>query len=76
MFTEAGMQLIGLGARGLPTLGFMIGSGLARGLIGVGLYAQMLLPAGLLIVMFLALNLINMGLEEVYNPRLRTTIGE
>ena len=34
----------------------------------------MLLPAGALIYVFLALNLINTGLDEVFNPRLKTTI--
>ncbi len=76
MFTEAGLQFIGLGAGTLPTLGYMIGKGLNRGLISAGLHAQMLLPAGLLVLMFLSLNLVNMGLEEVFNPRLRTRVED
>lgn len=76
MFTEAGLQIIGLGAGGLPTLGYMIGKGLNRGLISAGLHGQMLLPAGILVLMFLSLNLINMGLEEVFNPRLRTKVED
>ncbi len=48
MLTEAGLQLIGLGARGLPTLGFIIGQGLSLGVIGVGFYGQMLMPDHLL----------------------------
>ena len=74
MFTEAALQLIGLGAQNLSTLGTMLGHGLSRGVIGIGLYGQMVLPAGILIFLFLSLNLINMGLEEVFNPRLRTKI--
>lgn len=76
MLTEAGLQLIGLGARGLPTLGFLIGQGLAQGLLGARLYGQMLVPVVLLVIMFLSFNLINMGLEEQYNPRLRSTVEE
>lgn len=76
MLTEAGLQLIGLGARGLPTLGFLIGQGLAQGLLGARLYGQMLVPVALLVIMFLSFNLINMGLEEQYNPRLRGTVEE
>jgi len=76
MLTEAGLQLIGLGARGLPTLGFLIGQGLAQGLLGARLYGQMLVPVVLLVLMFLAFNLINMGLEEKYNPRLRGTVED
>ena len=76
MLTEAGLQIIGLGARGLPTLGYMIGQGLGLGVMGAGLYGQMLVPITILILIFLSFNLINMGLEEKYNPRLRTTVEE
>lgn len=76
MLAEAGLQIIGLGAGGLPTLGFMIAKGLREGVIGVGLLGQMLLPAATLIVVFLALNMIGMGLDEIFNPRLRTTVEE
>lgn len=74
MLVEAGLQIIGLGASGLPTLGFMIAKGLREGVIGVGLLGQMLFPAAMLILAFLALNLIGMGLDEIFNPRLRTTV--
>jgi ABC-type dipeptide/oligopeptide/nickel transport system permease subunit len=40
------------------------------------MYALVLIPAALLILAFLSLNLINMGLEERFNPRLRTTVDE
>lgn len=74
MLAEAGLQIIGLGAGGLPTLGFMIAKGFREGVIGVGLLGQMFLPAGALIVVFLSLNLINTGLDQIFNPRLQTTI--
>jgi len=74
MLAEAGLQIIGLGAGGLPTLGFMIAKGFRESVIAIGLLGQMILPAGALIYVFLALNLINTGLDEVFNPRLKTTI--
>ncbi len=74
MLAEAGLQIIGLGAGGLPTLGFMIAKGFRESVIAIGLLGQMLLPAGALIYVFLALNLINTGLDEVFNPRLQTTV--
>lgn len=76
MLAEAGLQIIGLGAGGLPTLGFMIAKGLREGVIGVGLLGQMLLPAATLILVFLGLNMIGMGLDEIFNPRLRMTVEE
>ncbi len=74
MLAEAGLQIIGLGAGGLPTLGFMIAKGFRESVIAIGLLGQMLLPAGALIYVFLALNLITTGLDEVFNPRLKTTV--
>ncbi len=76
MLAEAGLQIIGLGAGGLPTLGFMIAKGFRESVIAVGLLGQMFLPAGALIYVFLALNLITTGLDEVFNPRLQTTVAE
>lgn len=76
MLAEAGLQIIGLGAGGVPTLGFMIAKGFREGVIGVGLLGQMLLPAGTIIFVFLGLNLINTGLDQMFNPRLQTTIDE
>mgnify|MGYP001165996396 FL=1 len=76
MLAEAGLLFIGLGGSGLPTLGFMIAKGLREGVIGVGLLGQMFLPAATLILTFLALNLIGLGLDEIFNPRLRTTVEE
>lgn len=76
ILAEAGLQLIGIGAGGLPTLGYMLGNGFRSGLIGARLYGQMFAPAAIMVGMFLALNLVNMGLEERFNPRLRTLAEE
>lgn len=71
ILAETGLQLIGFGPGGMSTLGSMIHQGLVAGMITQGRWDAIAVPAGVLILLFLALNLINMGLEEVYNPRLR-----
>jgi len=71
MLAEAGLQLIGIGATLPPTLGSIMGRAYNGGAISLGLYGQLMIPAGILVMVFLALNLINMGLEEHFNPRLR-----
>ena len=40
MLAEAGLQIIGLGAGGLPTLGFMIAKGFRESVIAIGLIGQ------------------------------------
>ncbi len=76
MLTESGLRLIGVGAWELPTLGMMMARNMTAGALGIKMYALVLIPAALLILAFLSLNLINMGLEERFNPRLRTTVDE
>ncbi len=76
MLAEAGLQLIGIGAGLPPTLGSILGRAYNGGAISLGLYGQILVPAGILVIVFLALNLINMGLEEHFNPRLRAYAEE
>jgi peptide/nickel transport system permease protein len=76
MLAEAGLQLIGIGAGLPPTLGSILGRAYNGGAISLGLYGQILVPAGILVLVFLALNLINMGLEEHFNPRLRAYAEE
>ncbi len=71
MLAEAGLQLIGIGAGLPPTLGSIMGRAYNGGALSLGLYGQLMIPAGILVIIFLALNLINMGLEEHFNPRLR-----
>lgn len=76
MLAEAGLQLIGIGAGLPPTLGSIMGRAYSGGALSLGLFGQLLVPAGILVIIFLALNLINMGLEERFNPRLRTYAEE
>ena len=44
---------------------------MTAGMVSLGRIDAVAAPVGMLVLLFLALNLINMGLEEVYNPRLR-----
>ncbi len=76
MLAEAGLQLIGIGAGLPPTLGSILGRAYNGGALSLRLYGQLLVPAGILVMIFLALNLINMGLEEHFNPRLRAFAEE
>jgi peptide/nickel transport system permease protein len=76
ILAETALQLIGFGPGTISTLGSMIYQALAAGMITQGRLDAIIAPAGLLILLFLGLNLINMGLEEVYNPRLRKVTAD
>jgi peptide/nickel transport system permease protein len=71
ILAETGLELIGFGPGTISTLGSMIYQAMAAGMISQGRYDAVAVPAGSLVILFLGLNLINMGLEETYNPRLR-----
>lgn len=73
MLAEAGLQILGIGSGSLPTLGYLMAKALGAGALTGGFSGQVLLPAAYLTVTFLCLNLINMGLDEKFNPRLQTT---
>jgi peptide/nickel transport system permease protein len=76
IFSEAGLQLIGVGVVGLPTLGYMVAQGFRSGVLSVGLQGQMIAPLVIMVALFLSLNLINIGVEERFNPRLRAVAAE
>jgi peptide/nickel transport system permease protein len=73
MLAEAGLQILGIGSGSLPTLGYLMAKSMGAGALTAGFSGQVLLPAGYLTLTFLCLNLINMGLDERFNPRLQTT---
>ncbi len=70
-----GLELIGLGPPNIVTLGLLMNWGISWGVVSMGNVQIILVPALLLVLLFLALNLINMGLENVFNPRLRRVTG-
>ena len=73
VLAESGLSIIGLGPQRQMTLGMMIYWALSYSAIFQNLWWWWLAPVITLIVLFLALYLIHIGLDEVSNPRLRIT---
>jgi peptide/nickel transport system permease protein len=71
MVAEVGLEVIGLGPSKIVTLGLMINYANAWSVISRRRYEILLIPVGLLIVIFAAITLINRGMEEYLNPRLQ-----
>jgi peptide/nickel transport system permease protein len=76
MLAEIGLQLIGLGPGNINTLGLMINWTMRWGALGLGKWQMVFAPVGCLVLFFVALNLINIGLEQAFNPRLRAVTGQ
>lgn len=70
-FALVGLTILGLGPSGLLDLGTLISLGIGWGVLSLGQWPILAAPMGLLILLFLGAALINLGLEEIYNPRLR-----
>ncbi len=75
IFALVGLEVIGLGPSGLLDLGLMINFAISWGAMTLGAWPLFVAPVVVLALLFTAVNLINIGLEEVYNPRLRSTAG-
>jgi peptide/nickel transport system permease protein len=75
ILAETGLRLLGLGPATAASLGTLIQATLYTGTLAQGLYLIALSPIVMLILIFVSLNLINFGLEEVYNPRLKKITG-
>ncbi|MDW8073760.1 MAG: ABC transporter permease [Nitrososphaerota archaeon] len=76
ILAETGLRLIGLGAAEIMTLGLLIHIFMTSGLIIQGYYHFIVGPVISLILIFVSLNLINIGLDELFNPRLKKVTGE
>lgn len=76
MLAEIGLQLIGLGPGNINTLGLMINWSIRWGALGLGKWQMVFAPVVCLVLIFVSLNLINIGLEQAFNPRLRAVTGE
>ncbi len=72
---ETALRLVGLGPATIVSLGQLIQWALYAGTMAQGYYALALSPIVVLILIFVSLNFINFGLEEVYNPRLKKITG-
>lgn len=75
IIAETALRLVGLGPGNITSLGQLINWALYSGHFAQGLYLIVIPPIVLLVLVFVALNLINLGLEEVYNPRLKKITG-
>jgi peptide/nickel transport system permease protein len=71
MLAESGLSILGLGPQQDMTLGMMIYWALNYGALLQNLWWWWATPVLTLIVLFLALYMVHVGLDEVSNPRLR-----
>ncbi len=69
--TAVGLEVLGLGPQRIPTLGRTIYEAINAGALIQNLWWWWGLPTVLLALMFVGLLLINLGLDEISNPRLR-----
>jgi len=76
ILAEVGLEVIGLGPGNVATLGLMINWAIGWGAMSLGKWHLIAAPAGALVILFFALNLMNIGLEEAFNPRLKGTTGQ
>jgi peptide/nickel transport system permease protein len=75
IFSLVGLEVIGLGPSGVIDLGYLINEAVSGGALTLGIWPMFVIPIILLTVLFFGLNLINIGLDETYNPRLRRVTG-
>jgi peptide/nickel transport system permease protein len=75
MMAETALRLVGLGPADIPSLGQILNWALYAGALAQGHYFLVLTPIVILILIFVSINLINVGLDEVYNPRLKQITG-
>ncbi len=69
--TAVGLEVLGLGPQRVPTLGRTIYDAISAGALIQNLWWWWGIPTVLLAVMFVGLLLVNLGLDEISNPRLR-----
>ncbi|MEM9441920.1 MAG: ABC transporter permease subunit, partial [Pseudomonadota bacterium] len=69
--TAVGLEVLGLGPQRIPTLGRTIYEAINSGALIQNLWWWWGIPTLLLALMFIGLLLINLGLDEIANPRLR-----
>ena len=74
IFAETGLRLIGIGPPMLPTLGYLLNITISGGLLTTRPYVVAVVVSTLALI-FISLNLLNIGLEEEFNPRLKKVTG-
>jgi peptide/nickel transport system permease protein len=73
ILASVGLQLLGLGQFSTPSLGLILQTAFGEGAILRGMWWWWFPPTIVLALLFVALFLISMGLDEIANPRLRGT---
>lgn len=76
ILAAAGLEVLGLGPQRLPTLGMTIFHAIQSAAIIRGMWWWWGVPIAVLIVLFTALFLISIGLDEIANPRLRGMVNQ
>jgi peptide/nickel transport system permease protein len=76
MVGEVGLAVIGLGPSNVISLGMMINYAQGWSSFSRGLYGLLIVPIGVLILIFVAITMINRGMEEYLNPRLQNVTGK
>ena len=71
ILTMVGIEVLGLGAQRVPSLGVTLNDAISASAILRGMWWWWGTPTIILIVIFLSLLLIAVGMDEVANPRLR-----
>ena len=71
IIAAVGLEVLGLGPTRIPTLGTTIANALNAAALFRGMWWWWGISTALLVVIFTSLLLINLGLDEVANPRLR-----
>lgn len=75
ILASVGLQLLGLGSITTPSLGVMLQFAFEYAAIGRGMWWWWGPPTVILVLLFVALYLLSVALDEVANPRLRRSAG-
>jgi len=76
MVAEVGIEALGLGPSNIITLGLMINFANGWGVYSMKRLEILLIPVGALVLIFMAITMINRGMEEYLNPRLQKVTTE
>ncbi|MBN1876905.1 MAG: ABC transporter permease [Anaerolineae bacterium] len=76
MVAEVGIEAIGLGPSNIITLGLMINFANGWAVYSMGRLEILLIPVSALVLIFMAITMINRGMEEYLNPRLQKVTTE
>jgi peptide/nickel transport system permease protein len=71
ILTAVGLEILGLGPQRIPTLGGVISFAIQGSAVLANMWWWWGFPTLMLAIMFIGLLLINLGFDEIANPRLR-----